>query len=112
MTPKEIPSRKLWKVVRVPPFLCISPHGGKIWIFKSYRRKIQSANPIRNLTLNNFDLHNRFNIPDGLKDMGVPNRDCITINHKPNNFRAVYLSTIGDMELITERKIIQNKNSG
>ena len=49
------------------------PHSGKIWIFKSRRKLFQISYHIRNFTINNFAPHNRFNIPDGWRDISVSN---------------------------------------
>ena len=43
------------------------------WIFRSCGKKFQNADQIWNFTLNHFALCDRFNIPDGSKDMGVSN---------------------------------------
>ena len=51
----------------------ICPYDGKISIFNSCRKPFNNAYPIWNLTLNNFAPHDRFNILDGSKNIGVPN---------------------------------------
>ena len=42
---------------------------GKIWIIRSCKRKVPTAYHIRIFTWNNFALHYRFHIPDGLRLM-------------------------------------------
>jgi len=45
----------------------------KILILRSCRNQFQKDYPTRNFTLSIFSLYDRFNIPNGSRDMGVPN---------------------------------------
>jgi len=52
-------------------FSGFSPYGGKILVFKSCKKIIHNAYPIRNFILNNFALRDRFHFSNVLRDMRV-----------------------------------------
>ena len=81
---------------------------------KIMRKTIQNAYPIRNFTLNNFAIHNRFNVPDVYcleRYEGTKPTICtISSRYTANSTSDPYISqTIADMEPIMEGKIIQNE---
>ena len=87
-------------------------HGGKIWILRKCRKKIQKAYPIRNFTILIFAVSDRFNIPDGSKDMGVPNWLFTLLHHDISQMFGPYIcQTVKNMELIMVSNFILSKIS-
>ena len=65
-------SRSATRISPPPIFVHFLPCS-KILILRSCRNQFQKDYPTRNFTLSIFSLYDRFNIPNGSRDMGVPN---------------------------------------
>ena len=116
-------TRKAFPKVRSAGSILSTPHfsggipllGGKICIFKSCRKQFQNAYLIQNFPLNNFALRDQFSIPEGSRDLGVPNLTiCTTALEYTANSTTIdpYISQPNrNMESIMASKTIQSEIS-
>ena len=93
-----------------PPISVDFPHIGKIWIFRSSGKQFQNAHSIRNFTLNNFALRDRFNIPDDWRDyMRIPNYRFLTIASRYIANASISLKPSGIWNPSREAKLFKVK---
>ena len=119
----EIPKQSLLSWNRnnsealAPMLVDLPPMLAKYEFSDHTEKNIQKSQPIKNFTLNNFALHDRFPVPKGLEGIGYMGLKFCHLRHivmqqgKSSVWQPQITRTIKNNESITETKIIHSKIS-